>query len=289
MSLPSKLLRWSPECGGRVNRASGRPAAIALVLLLAGRGPAVAQAPPVVPPGEVHLTYLANMGVLLESSDARVVIDGLHRGALAAYAPLLPGVQLALEEARAPYAKLTAIVVTHRHLDHFQAAAVAARMAADTSVVFFAAGETVDSLLARAPALRGDGRVRVMRGGEAQVLDGVVIRAIELPHNPTRTPRAENLGFVVELGGQRILHVGDADPDAAVYRARLVADLRVDAAVVPFWYLTEQAQVLQAIGARRYIGSHIPLADTSAVARSITAAIPSASALTTRGMRVTLP
>jgi L-ascorbate metabolism protein UlaG (beta-lactamase superfamily) len=86
------------------------------------------------PTAPLTVTYLANMGVVLTGSTARVVIDGFHHGALAEYAPLRAEDRSALEMATGPYAQVDAILITHRHADHFQPAAVAARLAVDTRV-----------------------------------------------------------------------------------------------------------------------------------------------------------
>ena len=48
--------------------------------------------------------------------------------------------------------KPDAILVTHRHADHFQAASVAARLAVDSRVRVIAPQEVIDSLVAFAPA-----------------------------------------------------------------------------------------------------------------------------------------
>jgi L-ascorbate metabolism protein UlaG (beta-lactamase superfamily) len=230
------------------------------------------------------------MGVLLDGGGLRVVIDGLHRGALRDYAALLPEVQVALEGARPPHERLDVILATHRHLDHYQAEAVAERLKADPHVVFLAAAETVDSLFAAAPQWRGNARVVALGGGASRTVNGVVITALELPHNPTASRGPANLGFIVELNGVRVLHVGDAHPSAPTYRALSMATRRIDAAIVPFWYLTErETPVVPAIGARRLIASHVPLADTTSVRSQVLAGFPSAAVLTTRGMRVMLP
>lgn len=241
------------------------------------------------PQGQVALTYLANMGVHLASQGATVVIDGLHRGALPDYASLLPDASRALEAAMRPYERIDVMLATHRHLDHFDAMAVGARMRADTHVVFAAPAETIDSLLANVPALRGNTRVIAMRGGDSLQVGAVRVHAVDLPHNATPTRRAENLGYVVTLGGLRILHVGDADPSVTTYASRRLAALQLDAAIVPFWYVwRRRSPVLDAIGASCYIASHVPLRDTMEVLPAQRGSDAVVKVLASRGARFSL-
>ncbi len=260
--------------------------ALFICLLLAALGPGS----PAGPSPRVSLTYLANMGVLLEGDGRRVVIDGLHRGGLAEYAAVPRTLLDPLEGAREPFGTLDLVLTSHRHLDHFDAASVAARLGADSGVAYVAARETTDSLYARTALARDHPRVRGVTpppGGETELAFARIgVKVLDLPHNPTPSRRVANVGFLLDLDGLRILHVGDANPEAAIFEAHRLAAGRVDVAIVPFWYLTgEDAAVRKAIGARIWVASHIPPADTAAVRRQVLARLPSAIVLTAPGER----
>jgi L-ascorbate metabolism protein UlaG (beta-lactamase superfamily) len=237
----------------------------------------------------VTLTYLGNMGVLLEGGGRKVVIDGLHRGELAEYAAVPPHLLGPLEGARTPFESLDLAFTTHRHRDHFNARSVAARLTADSSVVYLAARETVESLFARSTLtrrhLRVHGVVPPPGGGERVQAGGLSLEVLDLPHNPTPTRRVANVGILVELGGLQVLHVGDADPATASFTPHRLAG-RVDVAIVPFWYLTGgDDAVRRTIGARDWIATHVPLADTAEVRRQVLARVPGAIVLTRPGER----
>lgn len=265
-----------------------RPLLVALTLLAAPAASLPAQSPP------ASLTYLANMGVLLDCGGRRVVIDGLHRGALAEYPSVPPALLAALEQARPPIARLDLALTTHRHHDHFDAASVAARLGADSGTRYLAATETVDSLYARTSLAAGQPRVRGMEppaGGEERLtIAGLAVSVLHLPHNPTPSRRVANVGFLLDCGGLRILHVGDADPTGANYDPHRLATRAVDVAIVPFWYLTgADDTVRRSIGARLWVASHIPLPDTAAVRRQVLSRVPGAVVLARPGEEYALP
>jgi L-ascorbate metabolism protein UlaG (beta-lactamase superfamily) len=98
------------------------------------------------------------------------------------------------------------------------------------------------------------------------------------------------VGFVVTVGGLRVLHVGDADPTPTNYTPHRLDGRRIDVAIVPFWYLTDRNDaVRRAIGARRWIATHIPPADAEAIRRQVLEAVPGAVVLIAPGERHSLP
>jgi L-ascorbate metabolism protein UlaG (beta-lactamase superfamily) len=193
-----------------------------------------------------------------------------------------------LEGATGAYAHLDAILITHRHADHFQAAAVAARLAVDLHVRVIAPSEVLDSLTAFAPVLRGDPRLQVAVPGATITIGSASVLTLDLPHNRTASRRAQNVGYLIAIDGVRVLHVGDADPDANQMRSAHGSTPRADVAIVPFWYLiSTKPSLMQAIGATRYLAAHIPLADTATVKRQVSSS-PSVTPLSTRGTTIAL-
>ena len=65
---------------------------------------------------------------------------------------------------------------------------------------------------------------------------------------------------------------------------------QVDVAIVPFWYLTgADDTVRRSIGARLWVASHIPLADTTSTRTAVLQRIPGAVVLTRPGEEYALP
>ena len=239
----------------------------------------------------VRLTYLGNMGVLLEAGEQRVVVDALHRGELPDYAHLPPDLLAELEGATGRLKRIDVALTTHRHLDHFAAASVAARLRSDSAFHYLAPTQVVDTLRALAA---GWFRTRVHpvtppAGGRAELqLAGIRIAALDLPHQRVRRS-AQNLGYLIRLGGLTILHVGDADRDPARFARHRLAAERIDVAIIPSWYLSQAPETIRReIAARTVVVSHITPSDTAKVRREVTRDWPGAIVLARPGEQFSL-
>lgn len=102
-----------------------------------------------------------------------------------------------------------AVLLTHRHADHVDPAAVAALAAAGAQVVTEAGAAEV---LEEAAVLPADARVTVVDAGEVLSVGGVEIEAVGGRHAVIHSdvPRIGNVGFLVRSGGRSLFHPGDA-------------------------------------------------------------------------------
>jgi L-ascorbate metabolism protein UlaG (beta-lactamase superfamily) len=178
------------------------------------------------PPTTVQ--YIANEGFLIEVGDAKVLIDALFDDRTIAYAHVPDEQTLArMTKAEPPFDDIDVILATHRHRDHFSIGPVFERLSNDPSVVFVGPPQAVEGLRIVASDLEDLlGRVRevdVELFASAKIeVSGISIRAIHFRHSPymvtdpetgqeyNRHEGIENLIYLIEMNGVRLLHVGDA-------------------------------------------------------------------------------
>src|SRR5688572_14298948 len=172
-------------------------------------------------PSGVDITLTANEGVLLAAGDKKVLIDALFQeydGYPVAPAPM----QQALARGQAPFDGVDVILVTHRHGDHFHPRSVAAHLRANRGATLVTSQQVIDSLHAGAnfTALH-EGQVlsRTMPAAtrRRETINDVSVELLGIPHGGERHRHVEHLGFLVEIGGRRVLHVGDTEISAATY------------------------------------------------------------------------
>ena len=183
----------------------------------------------------LHVTVVANEGVLLHGSGGDVLIDGAFGAGLDGYTVLAPAVRADLEQARAPFDRIRLILVTHPHRDHFNAQSTADLMRA-SGARMIAPPEVLDSITRVAPDLASRVQAVLPPDGSVQTIDvpGVArVHVLGIRHGQTSRPVQHN-AYRVEVDGVSVLHTGDtgASPD----QLQAVHDT-ADLAVVGYWHL----------------------------------------------------
>ena len=269
---------------------SGAPViAMRAVLLLAfgvaSAHPGAGTARPAARSG-LSVTYLANEGVLLSATDSagtrKVLIDALFEP-YDDYAVPPDTTQAALRRASAPYDAVDLILVTHRHGDHFHPAPAADHLRANPRAVLVTSRQVIDSLRGRVgPELLRSERIvaRTLPPGARRSLlvNGVPVHLLGLPHGGERHRHVEHLAYVVDLGGRRVLHVGDAELSEATLAPLRIDTMQIDVALVPYWALTDEDTrriVERWIRPRNVAAFHLGDGDAR-TARSLRSAMPGA-------------
>ena len=223
------------------------------IVLLAGAAFAVA------PPGHAQrsapgadqprdslvITFLANEGVMLSSGSTHVLIDALFGDGLRGYGAVTRPTRTALERALPPFDRVNAVLATHIHNDHFDARPVFDHLRHNSGATFISSPEAVAKVRAVDPAATAAmaarlvavdpapaTRVRVATAGAA------TIYALGLPHG-VRERVPINVGWVVDVGGRRIMHVGDGDVTPAEFPKLQLGEMGIDVALLSAHYLTQ--------------------------------------------------
>jgi L-ascorbate metabolism protein UlaG (beta-lactamase superfamily) len=259
----------------------GAPARAALAALLVSAIVAATQAPP-----PLTITFLANEGVHLAAGDKAVLVDALFESYGPEFALPADSTRAALAAARPPFHDVDLLLVTHRHGDHFHPSPVAAHLRANAAASLLTSRQVIESLRQHpAAATLPSSRLLsppVARGArQRHTVNGIDVELLGLPHggNPNRVP--DHLGYVVELGGKRVLHVGDTDISEAAFRALRLDTARIDVALLPDWMITSaqgRETIARWIKPRRVVGIHLSARGTAAVARRVREALPGAMA-----------
>jgi len=219
------------------------------------------------PPG-LQITALGNEGFLIESGDTSIIFDGLYDG-LNGYVAPTEEQRRARERAESPFDEVDLVLATHHHPDHFDARVVGEFLNANRHAVFVSTPMAVDLLRDEGDRFRTiSEQVRAVypEEGESEHLEinGVRVEVLNLHHGRSRSLPVENLGFVVEMNGVSILHIGDTLATADELATLDLAQKDIDVAFVPYWHLLEEEGArayLATIGANTVVAMHLPAAD----------------------------
>jgi L-ascorbate metabolism protein UlaG (beta-lactamase superfamily) len=235
----------------------------------------------------VAITFLANEGVMLSAGGKKVLIDGLFLKYGRGFAMPADSTVAALQAGRAPFDAVDLILVTHRHGDHFHPTPVAAHMRANPRATFVTSKQVIDSLRKVGPASAlGASRTipRTMAPGtrRREVVNGITVELLGVPHGGGwRSRDVEHLAYIVELGGRRVLHVGDAGDDEDAFAPFRLDTARIDVALLPQWMVTGEKgrRVIERwIRPKQVVAIHLGDEDTQRQERAVQAALPGATA-----------
>jgi L-ascorbate metabolism protein UlaG (beta-lactamase superfamily) len=176
---------------------------------------------------DLVVTYIANEGFLIRAGAAKVLVDGLFRDDRITFCDV-PSKELLgqIEMGLPPFDDIDVVLVTHCHVDHFNASSVLRFLKNHRECTLLCPSQ-VRTALQNAPADYAAVQAQVFVPlGEAEVAHDVTvghiaIRALRLRHGPymvkdengkeyDQHAGVENVGYVVDLSGRRVLHLGDA-------------------------------------------------------------------------------
>lgn len=257
---------------------------VSIGLVFATSLPLVAQSSPSRPdgtaqPAAIVITFLANEGVMVASGGKKILIDALYREG-GGYAVPADTTQACLEQAKAPFDSVALVLVTHAHDDHFHPAPVLAHLRANVGSVLVGSAPVVDDLRRRIPAndRTGDRLLapRVATGSRRrEVINGVTVEILRAPHGPDD----EHLAYMLDLGGRRVFHIGDADPTEAALAGFRLDTAGIDIALIPHWMLVDAGSrrvIERLIGAKHVVAMPIGQRDYDGIARQVADVMPSA-------------
>jgi L-ascorbate metabolism protein UlaG (beta-lactamase superfamily) len=230
----------------------------------------------------VTVKFLANEGVMLSSGGQQVLIDALFQKYETGYAVPADSTRRSLERATAPFDSVDVILVTHRHGDHFHPSSVVAHMSANPHAWLVTSAQVIDSMRGRLAGAHGVASRILPRTTAPGVwrrenVNGITVHLLGIPHGGQRHRAVEHLGFIVELGGRRVLHVGDTDTNEAAFAPFRLDTARIDIALLPQWMVTSaegRHTIEQWIKPRQVVAFHVGEGEGARATREVLRAIP---------------
>lgn len=207
---------------------------------------------------------------MVVASGKTVLIDALFRDGVSGYETVNRSMREAMEQSIGAFGRVELVLASHHHPDHFDARAVLRHLRNDPVARFVSTRQAAALLQA---ASTGEAESTVMERvtgvwpeeGRDTVLsfDDIELRVLNLHHGRDFDPPVENLGFLVNLGGFKVLHVGDTEAGVEEFARYELAEEGVHVAFLPYWKLLddEGEELLREIEADRVVAIHVPAAE----------------------------
>ena len=215
---------------------------------------------------DVMITQLANEGVILFDGKTRIMIDGMVVEPYSVYGGLDEAAAADFTRASGAFAGIELALSSHRHHDHNQPRFACKFLQASPQTEFVSSPQVMGLMREKCRQLvTTDPRLREItpQYGQPEVLQHgeVKITVFPLSHGTRKYAKIQNYGHLVEMGGLKILHIGDAAMDPTDFRKAGLDQVKLDVALIPFWYFQPGpgAEVIdQYMDASLKVAVHIP-------------------------------
>jgi L-ascorbate metabolism protein UlaG (beta-lactamase superfamily) len=177
----------------------------------------------------------------------------------------------ALETAAPPFDRVALVLATHDHADHFDPAAVWRHLDHNEYAVFVSTPRAVQRVKVTPSTAAIEERLYGTLPAEGQrakfAVEGIDLDVLNLHHGRQRDPPVANVGFLIDIEGFRVVHLGDTEVPVEELLDYGLAQESIDVAFVPYWQLMGddgKRLVEEALNPRYVVAMHIPAGNASA-------------------------
>lgn len=239
-------------------------------------------------------TYVANSGVFIQVGESKILIDAFFNNGRGKFAT--PGeAQLnAMVAGKSPYNNLSLALITHAHPDHFAPQQVSKLLSTQKNLKCLTTPQVVDSIESVVDNFESihDRTLTfpLSRTWKTYNQDGLIVKAAYSRHAGKINAKVQDLVFIVNVNGKKILHLGDADMDPKRFQELKLKYENIDVAFVPFWYMTGfyGAEIISKyIAPKKVVAVHFPKNGSKQSLAKIKQFVPDAMIFQNPGQTVT--
>ncbi len=180
----------------------------------------------------IKISYMGNMGVVISDGTKQVIIDGLHANVTGWYQASTSSLN-ALITGTAPWGNSDIAMTTHNHGDHFSPSTTNAFLSSNSDALY----------IAPPPARSGVSNTAAISQINPGFLESVIVEhnGIEVEVLSIRHfdqfgndfSGVINYAYIVNIGGKKVMHVGDAFYENNNYSAFNLGAKNIDVLIIP--------------------------------------------------------
>lgn len=236
---------------------------------------------------DIAITQLANEGVIISGGESRVMIDGMVVDSYSVYGGLPEAAYALFSKVEGPYSGIDLALVSHLHHDHNQPKYACEFMKKSEATILVTSSQVLDLMRERCRTLvTTSPRIRLISpqydAPEIFEVDGAKVTVFLLSHGTRKYAKIQNYGQLIEIGGMKVLHIGDAAMTPEDFQTAGLDQVEIDVALIPFWYFQPgpgSALVEQFLDAPVKIAVHIPPSEMEEVKAHLSEYFPAVSVL----------
>ncbi len=210
------------------------------------------------PQKSATVSYIANEGFMVEVNGKKILFDGLFGGFKANWCDVpSPETKEKLEYAEPPFNNIDLIFISHNHSDHFNKEMVINHLSKNPKCIVLCPEQVYKKLesengfqdisknifeftpdINKDTAVLKDGmKIKIYRFEHSRYMEKDSVTGLEV--NLHRN--VENLGFLLDIDGNRVFHCGDINPwNEEQLKKFNLSDENIDIAFLERLYLTNR-------------------------------------------------
>ena len=208
---------------------------------------------------QISITYIGNMGVLISDNTQSVLIDGLHEKYGDDY--LFPPENLVdkITNGNNGYATPLLLLYTHMHGDHFNGKLTDKFTTKHPQTIIMGAKQVINTL----KLSKNTKSIHTLNYNKQLFsFPGFSVKAFKMDHAGNRHKNVENVAYIVNIGDEAILHVGDSTwhEGKDLWELAKIKEENISTAILPYWMLLhDEAEKFtsQFLSGARIIATHI--------------------------------
>lgn len=212
----------------------------------------------------MEIIYESNNGFLFRTEKRLFSVDLLCDPKEYPYRPAAEDTKKAIIEGESPYDRMDYMLYTHGHPDHFSGEPLAEYINNGGKAEIIVPYET-SCLIDEETFEKYADHIHVLKDGDEDEIavdeEDIRITAMHFKHEGKENDEVDNVGYLVETGDGKVLHVGDARICRSNYLNRELDRLNIDAMIVPFPYIARKDGVdimERFIGPVKVVAAHLP-------------------------------
>lgn len=186
------------------------------------------------------ITYIANAGVLIECNDKKIIIDGLCNSKLPQFKTTPDSIRTQIINNQEPFNAIDIMLFTHNHSDHFDKKSTLEYINSDGNRLVVSTQEIIAGLRKNTDNINVSRLIEInpkLNCKESIKIKGINIQGISTLHEGEEYKSTQNITYLIEVNGKKILHVGDAKPIKENYINHDLVSENIDVLIAPFPYV----------------------------------------------------
>jgi len=224
---------------------------------------------------KIEVTYVANCGFLIKTTNKQLVIDALFKEGFNNYLVTPDTIATKIISSKEPFNNIHLLLITHNHEDHFNDSMVVKYLNYNPNNILIAPSSVTKAIIAYPGYKKNKNQLveidKVNHAKNDTVVQGIRIKSFFLQHD--NRPEIENVGYLIDMDGIKILHTGDCTGVDTIQMKNLrLQNSGIDLAFLSYYGFWRGPKIRdftkEAINPKKIVLMHIPPKEIGSVKES---------------------